>query len=103
MRSAPGGGVALPASWACGDSRNTAASTVPSHIEPYLVRLMARAMAEIRDPVLRADIEVFNKQEVEHCTRRNAWTACRPPRPDRRRREARRFSPTRRLRPRTSS
>jgi len=38
-------------------------------------------MAEIRDPVLRADIEVFNKQEVEHCTRRNAWTACRPPRP----------------------
>jgi uncharacterized protein len=50
-----------------------AASTVPSHIEPYLVRLMVRAQAEIQDPALRADIEVFNKQEVEHCTRHNAF------------------------------
>ncbi|RYY29074.1 MAG: metal-dependent hydrolase [Sphingomonadales bacterium] len=52
-----------------------AASIVPSHIEPYLVRVMLKALPKIakRDPQLAADIDIFNKQEVEHCKRHNAF------------------------------
>jgi predicted metal-dependent hydrolase len=52
-----------------------AASVVPSHIEPYLVRVMLKALPEVakRDPALASDIDLFNKQEVEHCKRHNAF------------------------------
>lgn len=52
-----------------------AASIVPSHIEPYLVRVMIKALPEIaaRNPGLARDIEIFNKQEVEHCKRHNLF------------------------------
>lgn len=52
-----------------------AASIVPSHIEPYLVRVMLRALPEVgkRNPELARDIELFNKQEVEHAKRHNAF------------------------------
>jgi predicted metal-dependent hydrolase len=45
-------------------------SIVPAHIEPYLVKVMMRARTEL-DPVgdaelLRA-VEIFIKQEVQHC------------------------------------
>ncbi|PJI89475.1 metal-dependent hydrolase [Sphingomonas koreensis] len=52
-----------------------AASIVPSHIEPYLVRVMLKARPRVasHDPQLSRDIEVFNKQEVEHCKRHNAF------------------------------
>ncbi len=54
-----------------------AASIVPSHIEPYLVRVMLKALPHIQklDTALAADIEIFNKQEVEHCKRHNAFNA----------------------------
>ncbi len=52
-----------------------AASIVPSHIEPYLVRVMLKALPHVaaKDPQLAADIEIFNKQEVEHCKRHNSF------------------------------
>lgn len=52
-----------------------AASIVPSHIEPYLIRVMLKALPQIakRNPELARDIAVFNKQEVEHCKRHNAF------------------------------
>jgi len=68
----------LPPHW----SRNrelaqhyNAASIVPSYIEPYLVRVMLKALplVKARRPQLARDIEIFNKQEVEHCKRHNAF------------------------------
>lgn len=52
-----------------------AASIVPSHIEPYLIRVMLKALPQVkaRNPQLARDIVIFNKQEVEHCKRHNAF------------------------------
>jgi uncharacterized protein len=46
----------------------TAASMVPAYIEPYLIKVMRRAKAELGDghPQLVEDIDVFNKQEAQH-------------------------------------
>jgi len=44
-------------------------STVPAHIEPYLVKVMRKVKKDL-DPKhekLHADIDIFNKQEVQHC------------------------------------
>ncbi len=50
-------------------------STVPAHIEPYLVKVMMRAKDALgdRNPKLRQDIEIFNKQEVQHCKQHLAF------------------------------
>lgn len=52
-----------------------AASIVPSHIEPYLIRVMLKAQPLIakRNATLAHDIKIFNQQEVEHCKRHNAF------------------------------
>lgn len=45
-------------------------SIVPAHIEPYLVKVMMKAKAEldpVRDADLISDVEIFIKQEVQHC------------------------------------
>ncbi len=50
-------------------------STVPAHIEPYLVKVMRRAK-DVLDPKhekLHEDIAVFNKQEMEHCNNHVAF------------------------------
>lgn len=50
-------------------------STVPAHIEPYLVKVMMRVKDALGDknPRLREDIEIFNKQEVQHCKQHLAF------------------------------
>ncbi len=50
-------------------------STVPAHIEPFLVKVMMR-VKEVLGPehqALRNDIEIFNKQEVQHCKQHVAF------------------------------
>ena len=44
-------------------------STVPAHIEPFLVKVMMKAK-KVLDPKhesLHNDIDIFNKQEIQHC------------------------------------
>ena len=45
-------------------------STVPAHVEPFLVKVMVKAK-KLLDPKKHAklleDIEIFNKQEIQHC------------------------------------
>jgi hypothetical protein len=44
-------------------------STVPAHIEPFLVKVMRKVKKDL-DPKhekLHADIDIFNKQEIQHC------------------------------------
>lgn len=50
-------------------------STVPAHIEPYLIKVMTRAKKELdpRHEKLLNDIDVFNKQEVQHCKQHLAF------------------------------
>lgn len=50
-------------------------STVPAHIEPYLVKVMMRVKDKLGDrhPQLRQNIEIFNKQEVQHCKQHVAF------------------------------
>lgn len=50
-------------------------STVPAHIEPFLVKVMMRVKDVLGDrhPQLRNDIEIFNKQEVQHCKQHVAY------------------------------
>jgi predicted metal-dependent hydrolase len=46
-----------------------ASSTVPAYIEPYLVKVMVQAKAAL-DPTnekLHRDLEIFIKQEIQHC------------------------------------
>src|SRR3546814_198277 len=52
-----------------------AASTIPSHIEPYLVRVMLKVLPKLpaKAEELRRDVQIFNKQEVEHCKQHNAF------------------------------
>ena len=44
-------------------------STVPAHIEPYLIKVMnkAKKVLDSKYESLHNDIEIFNKQEVQHC------------------------------------
>jgi predicted metal-dependent hydrolase len=49
--------------------RYNAGSTVPAHIEPYLVKVMVKAKAAL-DPKnieLHRDLGIFIKQEMQHC------------------------------------
>lgn len=45
-------------------------STVPAHVEPFLVKVMRKVQKEldpVKDEKLLKDIEIFNKQEMQHC------------------------------------
>lgn len=44
-------------------------STVPAHIEPYLVKVMmaARKVLDRKHETLHKEIDIFIKQEVQHC------------------------------------
>lgn len=50
-------------------------STVPAHIEPFLVKVMMKVKDELGDEhaALKEDIETFNKQEVQHCKQHVAF------------------------------
>ncbi|HBP0042035.1 metal-dependent hydrolase [Pseudomonas aeruginosa] len=50
-------------------------STVPAHIEPFLVKVMMRVKDALGDKhqALRDSIEIFNKQEVQHCKQHVAF------------------------------
>src|SRR5690606_427253 len=50
-------------------------STVPAHIEPFLIKVMMRVKDLLgeRNAALKQDIEVFNKQEVQHCKQHVAF------------------------------
>ena len=50
-------------------------STVPAHIEPFLVKVMTKAKAQLgpEHEQLKQDIEIFNKQEVQHCRNHLAY------------------------------
>lgn len=50
-------------------------STVPAHVEPYLIKVMNRAKKELPAEYtqLHEDIDVFNKQEVQHCKQHLAF------------------------------
>jgi predicted metal-dependent hydrolase len=55
--------------------RYNAASTVPAHIEPYLIKVMMQAK-KVLDPKhtqLHADLDIFIKQEVQHCKQHVAF------------------------------
>ena len=50
-------------------------STVPAHIEPFLVKVM-RKVQKVLDPKheqLHKDIEIFNQQEMQHCKQHLAF------------------------------
>ncbi|MES2258511.1 MAG: metal-dependent hydrolase [Pseudomonadota bacterium] len=55
--------------------RYNAASTVPAHIEPYLVKVMMQAKKVLpsRHVKLHADLDIFIKQEVQHCKQHIAF------------------------------
>jgi predicted metal-dependent hydrolase len=58
--------------------RFNAASTVPAHIEPFLVKVMMRARTELqkqpaRHARLLEELDIFIKQEVQHCKRHVAF------------------------------
>jgi predicted metal-dependent hydrolase len=52
-----------------------AASTIPSYVEPYVVKVMVMARAAInkRDTPLDQDIVTFIKQENQHCKQHDAF------------------------------
>ena len=55
--------------------RANASSTIPSHVEPYLVKVMLKAKAAL-DPAekeLHEELAVFIKQEAQHCKLHNAF------------------------------
>lgn len=49
--------------------RYNATSMIPTYIEPFLVKVMQNALPLLADApeTLRRDVEVFNKQEMQHC------------------------------------
>lgn len=57
--------------------RTNANSIIPSHIEPFIVKVMNQAKAEVTpsDTLLRDNIDVFIKQEVQHYKLHNAFNA----------------------------
>lgn len=55
--------------------RANASSTIPSYVEPYLVKVMLQAKAAL-DPSereLHEELTVFIKQEAQHCKQHNAF------------------------------
>lgn len=52
-----------------------AASTIPSYVEPYLVKVMiqARKALDKKDTPLDRDLVVFIKQEAQHCKQHDAF------------------------------
>lgn len=55
--------------------RANAASLIPAYIEPYLLKVMMQARKQI-DPAkarLHADLDVFIKQEMQHCRQHIAF------------------------------
>ncbi|VFT05286.1 Predicted metal-dependent hydrolase [Pseudomonas aeruginosa] len=48
---------------------------MPAHIEPFLVKVMMRVKDALGDKhqALRESIEIFNKQEVQHCKQHVAF------------------------------
>ena len=50
-------------------------STVPAHIEPYLVKVMmaARKVLDKKHETLHREMEIFIKQEVQHCKMHQAF------------------------------
>lgn len=50
-------------------------STVPAHIEPYLVKVMmaARKVLDKKHETLHREMEIFIKQEVQHCKLHQAF------------------------------
>ncbi len=52
-----------------------ASSTVPAHIEPYLVKVMVKAKAALgpKHEKLHRDIDIFIKQEIQHCKQHLAF------------------------------
>lgn len=55
--------------------RYNAASTVPAHIEPYLIKVMMQAKKVLppEHTRLHADLDIFIKQEVQHCKQHLAF------------------------------
>jgi len=55
--------------------RANASSTIPSYVEPYLVKVMLKAKAKIdrRDTALHRELAIFVKQEAQHCKQHNAF------------------------------
>jgi len=55
--------------------RMNATSTVPSYVEPYLAKVLARARKQLggKSPELNRDISVFVQQEMEHCRQHDAF------------------------------
>lgn len=52
-----------------------AVSTVPAHVEPFLVKVMTK-VKKVLDPKheqLHRDIDIFNKQEIQHCKQHVAF------------------------------
>jgi hypothetical protein len=55
--------------------RANASSTIPSYVEPYLVKVMLKAKA-VLDPSekeLHEELAIFIKQEAQHCKQHNAF------------------------------
>lgn len=50
-------------------------STVPAHVEPYLIKVMTKAKKVLpaKFSRLHEEIDVFNKQEVQHCKQHLAF------------------------------
>ncbi|MES3021821.1 MAG: metal-dependent hydrolase [Pseudomonadota bacterium] len=55
--------------------RYNAASTVPAHIEPYLIKVMmaAKKVLDPKHAQLHAELDIFIKQEVQHCKQHIAF------------------------------
>lgn len=58
--------------------RANASSTIPSYVEPYLVKVMLKAKAVLpaRETALHRELAVFIKQEAQHCKQHNAFNEC---------------------------
>ena len=52
-----------------------AASLVPAHIEPYLLKVMMKAkpLIDARDERIANDLDIFIKQEMQHCKQHIAF------------------------------
>ncbi|QGZ96156.1 metal-dependent hydrolase [Terricaulis silvestris] len=55
--------------------RANASSTIPSYVEPYLVKVMlkAKAVLDPRETELHRGLAIFIKQEAQHCKQHNAF------------------------------
>ena len=55
--------------------RANASSTIPSYVEPYLVKVMlkAKAVLDPKEIELHRELAIFIKQEAQHCKQHNAF------------------------------